>query len=279
MRSLSKNGGIGGTLSQINLSVRAGLGFYGTQQVINGLGKAWSFARQELEEYDKVNRSAAFRHGQSDAIQGISRRNVGRLLDVAGVKDIWQWAASSPGELAGQLLSKRDKDRLINQEVDTQRRSQSQIARDFAGPLNEEVLRLQGKNSAAEVLRVKRELLSRIEEIRKLKEERKIDDSTASAMMQATRQNATFSMRSAERVGTQGVGSFVPESLRDAFMGVPYGQSGSDSVYTPRETPDQLRDRFTKMNLQDNDRLEQIANNTNQSFIQRVFSFTTMWWG
>lgn len=275
--SLNSKKGIAGTLSSINTNLAGAARLYGVTTAIRAIGKAWEYAKGELDDYAKANRSSGVRQNQSDIIQGLNNRNVGRLADVSGVKDLWQEIASIPGRVAGSLLSGTDRSRLIGQESETRKRSQNQIYRDSSGALNEEALRLQGKNSTAEILRVRRELQSRLEEIRHLREDGKVDNATSSMMTKSARDFAAISTTNARLVNTQPAGRDIPSSMVKAFMGTADDMREADRVSAPRESVEQLRDRFQKMNLEANDHLQQISNNTNrQTFFHDVFQFYQM---
>lgn len=272
-KSLEKRGGVGGLLKEASAGFKAGLGFFGAQQAIHAIGQSWAFARQELEAYAKVNRASGVRQDESKAIRDLSNRNVGRLLDVSGARETWQNISSIPGHTAGMFLSDRDRNRLIGQEAESRRRDQSQRVRDFAGPMDEDVLRLQGRAYAAEILKVRRDLQSQLEKIRQDRDAKLIDGGTAYTLTTAARRNAQFATLAAQRVGTQGVGPDVPESLRRSFMGVADKPTPEDRYASVAA----LQDRFNKMNAADQYRQESIAESTNRTFIQRAFEFTAMW--
>lgn len=272
-KSLEKRGGVGGLLKEASAGFKAGLGFFVAQQAIQGIGEAWAFARQELQAYDKVNRSAAYRN--QIGVQGskVSRSGVGRLLDSYGVRDVANEFGRLPGAVANSLLSEQERKRYTDQEVSSHRRYMNSVLRQINGPIDEEVMRLQGKTVAAGLHQAKRELQERREQIRTLKETGQIDEVTAQQLSFSSDRAAKFRIAEALRSETRGLASEIPAGLRYAFGGSTRNFRAQDEEITKNDAYSGQADTFYRGVVEMNNSVISLTNELKQ-FGERIVNGT-----
>lgn len=275
-RSLERKGGVGGLIKEMGAGFKAGLGFFGAQQAIRGIGQMWSYARQELEAYDKVNRSAGYRGELGNRSKELTNRGVGRLIESSGARDVYNEFAKLPGVIANSLMSESERKKYRAEEVATHRRAMSSELRGFSGPLDEEVMRLQGKNTAAGLHQVRRELADRREQIRLLRElapdKGGIDDVTATQLTASALRNARFGIGEVLRSQTRGVASDVPVGLRLAVGGRSDSQQ-QDKEITQNENLSGQGDKFYEAALEMNESVISLTNELKQ-FGERIVNGT-----